>query len=187
MLVVLPLILGLIGFMGYKMYKGYQAKAGQQTEQITEKDSLGILNGNPLDPKNQAAMMPQSSLNGGDLTPEMFVPTLAEKPESKPLYNSVRQVRAYERIAACVDGGQSGCTCYSDQATQLAEVTDAMCREYVKHGIPFNPYKDDSQAVQTAYSQPADTHATSGGQVAVMGGKSPQSLMYDNHAQGRLN
>ncbi len=187
MLVVLPLILGLIGFMGYKMYKGYQAKAGQQTEQITEKDSLGILNGNPLDPKNQAAMMPQSSLNGGDLTPEMFVPTLAEKPESKPLYNSVRQVRAYERIAACVDGGQSGCTCYSDQATQLAEVTDAMCREYVKHGIPFNPYKDDSQAVQTAYSQPADTYVTSGGQVAVMGGKSPQSLMYDNHAQGRLN
>ena len=124
---------------------------------------------------------------GGDLTATLFVPTLAEKPESKPLYNSVRQVKTYERIAACVGGGQSGCTCYSDQATPLSEVTEAMCREYVKNGIPFNPYKDDSQAFQAAYSQPADTHATSGRQVAVMGGKSPQSLMYDNYAKGGLN
>ena len=74
-------------------------------------------------------------------------------------YNSVRQVKTYERIAACVGGGQSGCTCYSDQATPLAEVTDAMCRDYVKNGIPFNPYKD-TQPVQTAYSKPADTPAT---------------------------
>ena len=123
---------------------------------------------------------------GGDLTATLFVPTLAEKPESKPLYNSVRQVKTYERIAACVGGGQSGCTCYSDQATPLLEVTEAMCREYVKTGIPFNPYKD-SQAVQTAYSQPADTPVTTGSQVAVMGGQSRQNLMFDGYNESRTD
>ena len=178
----LVLILGFIGWKGYGVYSSYQRGVNpevvQTQEQSQQAESI---------PEMQVSNRAPSASMGGDLTATLFVPTLAEKPESKPLYNSVRQVKTYERIAACVGGGQSGCTCYSDQATPLAEVTDAMCREYVKHGIPFNPYKDDSQAVQTAYSQPADTHATSGGQVAVMGGKSPQSLMYDNHAQGRLN
>lgn len=150
----LVLILGFIGFKGYGVYSSYQRgvnpDAVQAQEQIQQAESM---------PEMQAANSAPSASMGNDLTATLFVPTLAEKPESKPLYNSVRQVKTYERIAACVGGGQSGCTCYSDQATPLAEVTDAMCREYVKHGIPFNPYKD-TQPVQTAYSQPADTHAT---------------------------
>ena len=74
----------------------------------------------------------------------MYVPTLAEKPESKPLYNSVRQVKNYERIAACIKGGKSGCTCYSDQATPIREVTALMCNEYAENGLPFDPFRDNT-------------------------------------------
>lgn len=173
----LVLILGFIGFKGYGVYSSYERAVNPDVVQTQDQTQQA----QPI-PEMQVSNSASSASMGGDLTPTLFVPTLAEKPESKPLYNSVRQVKTYERIAACVGGGQSGCTCYSDQATPLAEVTDAMCREYVKNGIPFNPYKD-TQAVQTAYNQPADTPATTGGQVAVMGGQSQQNLMYDGYVE----
>lgn len=42
-----------------------------------------------------------------------------------------------------------------------------MCKEYVKNGLPFNPYKDERQRTeQAAQSAKADKP-----QVLVMGGK----------------
>lgn len=118
-----------------------------------------------------------NSLNATD-----FIPKLAEKPESKPLYDSVRQVKTFERLAACIDGGKSGCTCYSDQGTALKEVTKAMCKDYVKNGMPFNPYKDPSTTAQAAPAPQSPT-TTESNQILTMGGKSPQNLMYDGYVE----
>ncbi|MCP1661313.1 hypothetical protein J2T37_002288 [Neisseria perflava] len=107
---------------------------------------------------------------------------MAERPESKPIYDSVRQVKTYERIAACISGGKSGCTCYSDQATPLKEITKAMCEKYAKDGIPFNPYKEpetQNMAKAQAQHQTADSDGQPS-QIVSLGGKSQQNLMYDN-------
>jgi hypothetical protein len=79
--------------------------------------------------------------NGQNLTPEMFVPTIPERVESKPIYNSIRQVQQYERLAACIDGGKSGCTCYTDQATKIKEIPQKECKQYAKDGLPFDPFR----------------------------------------------
>ncbi len=185
MLVVLPVILGLVGFMGYRMYNDYKAKASGHIEnQQVEQAASGTLTGNFLPP----GATPQSQVpGGGNLTPDMYVPALAEKPESKPIYNSVRQVKSYERIAACVSGGKTGCTCYSDQATPLKEVTQEMCRKYAKDGLPFDPFRDSPGSGQNAQNQavepPPNTSAAPSGQVAELGGKSRQNLMYDGYVE----
>ncbi|MFC3875375.1 zonular occludens toxin domain-containing protein [Neisseria musculi] len=178
MLLILPCILGLVGFMGYKMYKGYQEKAGGVVENVTEKAASDVITGN-LIPQNALPQVQQ----GRSLSPDMFVPTLAEKPESKPLYDGVRQVKTYERIAACISGGKSGCTCYSDQATQLKEVTAEMCKDYVKNGLPFNPYKDTATVPYTSSETAQGVSPAPGGEVLVMGGKSPPNLMYDGYVE----
>ena len=120
---------------------------------------------------------------GQNLKPEDFVPTLAEKPESKPIYNNVRQVKTFEYPVGCVDGGKSGCTCYSSQGTPLKEITKAMCKDYARNGLPFNPYKDEQQAAQQQQTAPQTAYEPEKGQVLTMGGKSPQNLMYDGYVE----
>lgn len=90
-----------------------------------------------------------------NLMAEMFVPTIPERPESKPLYNGVRQVNVFERVAGCVKSSNS-CTCYSDQATEIVEISLEICQRYVEKGLPFNPYKQQ-QAQMPTESQPAET------------------------------
>ena len=174
-------LIGIFAFMawkGYNVYQIYQKGTGQQEQ---------------IEPQEAVASQPQMELPTESTEPTAkidnslkatdFIPKLAEKPESKPLYDSVRQVKTFERLAACIDGGKSGCTCYSDQGTALKEVTKAMCKDYVKNGMPFNPYKDPSTTAQAApapQSLPAKTEAN---QILTMGGKSPQNLMYDGYVE----
>ena len=181
MLFILPCILGLVGFMGYKMYQGYKEKAGITAQAEVAKEDTGFKN--PLDPENQKEMMPQSGIQGQNLKPEDFVPVLAEKPESKPIYNGVRQVKTFESPVGCVDGGKSGCTCYSSQGTPLKEITKAMCKDSVKNGLPFNPYKDEHQTAQQQQTAQQTAYAPENGQVLTMGGKSPKNLMYDGYVE----
>ena len=181
MLFILPCILGLVGFMGYKMYQGYKDKAGMTTQVEDPKEATGFKN--PLDPENQKEMMPQSGIQGQNLKPEDFVPTLAEKPESKPIYNSVRQVKTFEYPVGCIDGGKSGCTCYSSQGTPLKEITKAMCKDYAHNGLPFNPYKEPDNSSDQAQTAPSASDTSAGVQVASLGGQSPQNLMYDGYVE----
>lgn len=121
----------------------------------------------------QAASAPSGSLSGSarqdayggyvgghqpeqNLTAEMFVPTIPERPESKPLYNGVRQVTVFERVAGCVKSANS-CTCYSDQATEIVEISSELCQRYVEKGLPFNPYRQQ-QAQMPA--EPVRTEST---------------------------
>ncbi|UOO76747.1 zonular occludens toxin domain-containing protein [Neisseria sp. Dent CA1/247] len=136
MIIFLPLLIAFTAYTFLNMKKRYSS------EETASAVSDGHAGG-------YAA--PPSAVQGKSLTPDLYVPVLAEKPESKPLYDNVRQVKTFERIAACISGGNSGCTCYSDQATPLKEITAAMCRDYVKNGLPFNPYKEPENAQNNAY------------------------------------
>lgn len=155
---------------------------GEQQTTVEQQAQEAQLQSAP-NPQNQESIQPINQ----NLTANDFVPTLAEKPESKPLYNGVRQVKTFERIAACVDGGKTGCTCYSDQATPLKEVTKTMCKEYARNGLPFNPYKEPDSGQSQAQTAPVAPDIGTGGQVALLGGQSPQNLMYDGYNEKRMN
>ena len=169
----IPLLIGFTLYTINNMSKRFSEDEQQSTATTAASDVDGT------EPKTS----PATADIGQNLKPEDFVPTLAEKPESKPIYNNVRQVKTFEYIAGCVEGGNSGCTCYSAQGTPLKEVTKTMCKDYVKKGLPFNPYKDEQHTVQQPQTAPQTAYAPENGQVLTMGGKSPQNLMYDGYVE----
>ena len=171
-------ILGFMAWKGYNVYQIYKQGSGQSEEVQSVSDSSA---------SEQQAInetdQPKSPQDiNSNLKPEDFVPTLAEKPESKPIYDNVRQVKTFEYIAGCVEGGNSGCTCYSEQGTPLKEITKTMCKDYVRNGLPFNPYKDKTQTTQATQPQ-NQAKSNNNSQVLVLGGKSPQNLMYDGYVE----
>lgn len=170
----IPLLIGFTLYTINNMRKRFGEDEQQATTVAVASDvSVGVQ-------QAQSGQMPQQT---GSLKPEDLVPTLAEKPESKPIYDSVRQVKTFEYIAGCVDGGKSGCTCYSSQGTPLKEITKVMCQDYARNGLPFNPYKDETQVVQQPQNVRQTAYTPDGGQVLSMGGQSPQNLMYDGYVE----
>lgn len=155
------------------MKKRFNGEEAQQTSAVSQVD--GSEAATPENTQSPAQF-------DQNLKPEDFVPTLAEKPESKPIYNNVRQVKTFEYIAGCVDGGKTGCTCYSAQGTPLKEITKTMCKDYARNGLPFNPYKDENKT-EIAQQQTNQIENNDGGQVMVMGGKPQQNLMYDGYVE----
>ncbi|KJJ16507.1 hypothetical protein HMPREF3156_01495 [Neisseria sp. HMSC06F02] len=116
-----------------------------------------------------------------NLTEDMLKPKIEGMVESKPLYDSIRQVKQLEYPVACISGGKSGCSCYSSQGTVIKEIDKKTCNEYAKNGMPFNPYKEPNRdVVQNANVQPMNDNS---GQVVSLGGKSPQNLMYDGYVE----
>ena len=88
-----------------------------------------------------------------------------------------KAVKAMPWPAACIKS-ENRCTCYTDQGTKIKEIGKQTCLNYVKDGLPFNPYKtqtaEAAKPTQTAYTPDAP-------QVLTMGGASPQNLMYDGY------
>lgn len=107
---------------------------------------------------------------------EDFIARLAERPETKPLYDSQRQVQAMEWPVGCIINTQDKCTCYSEQGTKIKEINDELCKTYVADGLPFNPYKRAEQ--QNSQQQNTDNRSTQQGnsQIAQLGGNSLPSL-----------
>lgn len=170
----IPLLIGFTIYTINNMSKRFSAHEQQTTSTTAASDVDGT------EPKTS----PATADIGQNLKPEDFVPVLAEKPESKPIYNGVRQVKTFEYPVGCVDGGKSGCTCYSSQGTPLKEITKAMCKDYAKNGLPFNPYKDEQQqAAQQPQTATQTAHELENSQVITMGGQSPKNLMYDGYVE----
>ena len=140
MLIFLMIFTPSLIWFGYKYYNRMHDKYSNNTETNIEQSNT------ETDQETTTANPTQTSnntFNGqASLTPQMYVPTIPEKPESKPLYDSVRQVKQYERIAGCLKGGKTRCTCYSDQATKLKEISVEQCIKYVDEGLPFDPFRE---------------------------------------------
>lgn len=82
-----------------------------------------------------------------------FVPTIPNRPETAPIYDSQRQVKAMEWPEACI-ASKTRCTCYSAQATAIHTVDEATCRDIVANGR-FNPYRDAPQYAGPSTAQPS--------------------------------
>lgn len=82
---------------------------------------------------------------------DSLVPVLLDRPETAPIYDSVRVVTQLEQVAGVVKNG-SECTAYSSQGSILRTVSNETCLRYVRDGLPFNAYKVDSSPVQVSPS-----------------------------------
>lgn len=112
------------------------------------------------------------------LSEEDYQPRIAERPETAPIYDGMNKaVKSMPWPAACIKA-ENRCTCYTDQGTKIKDIGKKTCLNYVKDGLPFNPYKaqtaQNAKPTQTAYTPDAP-------QVLTMGGQTPQNLMYDGY------
>jgi zonula occludens toxin family protein len=185
---VIPLALVvfvLTAYMGYSLLSGL----GSSEKVASENSSVVEVPSDDLKKtvKDKSAMAGQeiggqiAPSQNKNLTEEMLKPKIEGMVESKPLYDQIRQVKQLEYPVACISGGKSGCSCYSSQGTVIKEIDKKTCNGYVKNGMPFNPYKENSRdVVQNSNVQPMNDDS---GQVLSLGGKSPQNLMYDGYVE----
>lgn len=185
---VIPLALIVFCFtayMGYSLLSGF----GSSEKAVSENSSVLEVPSDDLKKtvKDKSAMAGQeiggqiAPSQNKNLTEEMLKPKIEGMVESKPLYDQIRQVKQLEYPVACISGGKSGCSCYSSQGTVIKEIDKKTCKDYVKNGMPFNPYKENSRdVVQNANVQQMTDDS---GQVLSLGGKSPQNLMYDGYVE----
>lgn len=110
--------------------------------------------------------------------PEDFIPRLAERPETKPLYDSQRQVQTMEWPIGCIINVKNKCHCFTDQGTKIKEIHESLCRIYAVEGVPFNPYKRAEQQNPQKQQQTESSASNEPGssQVVQMGGKPLPSL-----------
>lgn len=176
MILFLPALLG-FGYWTYgrihNRFFGEEEKPAAVVQESAQTVAAGGVNTSA--PSRGASPFPAASDGriSQTLEPVMFVPSIPEKPESKPLYDGLRQVRQYERVAACIEGGKSGCTCYSDQATKLREIPEAKCRDYAQNGLPFDPFREPSREVFDGEvgQNEAAAGSSSGGSVLALSGR----------------
>jgi zona occludens toxin len=188
---VIPLALvvfGMTSYMGYSLLSGL----GSSEKDVAENSSLSsVVEVKSDDVKKSVkdkSVMAGKEIGGQiapnqnkNLTEDMLKPKIEGMVESKPLYDEIRQVKQFEYPVACISGGKSGCSCYSSQGTAVKEIDKKTCNDYVKNGLPFNPYKEPNRdVVQNANVQPMSDDS---GQVLSLGGKSPQNLMYDGYVE----
>ena len=128
---------------------------------------------------------PVKAASVAEYTAEYYQPRVIDKPETAPIYDAVRQVADYPQVVACVATADS-CNCYTQQATLVPEIDERSCRNRLE-SRPFNPYKEPSKDENQQLARRDERKHQDAPSVAVMGGKSPQNLMYDNHSQGNLN
>ena len=182
------IVFGITAYMGYSLLSGLGSSEKADSENSSASSFIDVKSDDlKKSVKDKSAVAGQeiggqiSPGQNKNLTEDMLKPKIEGMVESKPLYDQIRQVKQFEYPVACISGGKSGCSCYSSQGTVIKEIDKKTCNDYVKNGMPFNPYKEPKRdVVQNANIQPMSDDS---GQVISLGGKSPQNLMYDGYVE----
>lgn len=182
------IVFGFTAYMGYSLLSGLGSSEKADSENSSVSSVVGVPSDDLKKSIKDKSVVAGQEIGGQiapsqnkNLTEEMLKPKIDGLVESKPLYDSIRQVKQLEYPVACISGGKSGCSCYSSQGTVIKEIDKKTCNDYAKNGMPFNPYKENSRdVVQNANVQPMNDNS---GQVVSLGGKSPQNLMYDGYVE----
>ena len=182
------IVFGITAYMGYSLLSGLGSSEKADSENSSASSFVDVKSDDlKKSVKDKSAVAGQeiggqiSPSQNKNLTEDMLKPKIEGMVESKPLYDQIRQVKQFEYPVACISGGKSGCSCYSSQGTVIKEIDKKTCNDYVKNGMPFNPYKEPNRdVVQNANIKPMSDDS---GQVLSLGGKSPQNLMYDGYVE----
>lgn len=182
------IVFGFTAYMGYSLLSGLGSSEKADSENSSLSSVVEVKSDDVKKSVKDKSVMAGHEIGGQiapnqnkNLTEEMLKPKIEGMVESKPLYDQIRQVKQLEYPVACISGGKSGCSCYSSQGTAVKEIDKKTCNDYVKNGLPFNPYKEPNRdVVQNANFQ---SMSDDSGQVLSLGGKSPQNLMYDGYVE----
>ncbi|UOO89234.1 zonular occludens toxin domain-containing protein [Vitreoscilla massiliensis] len=157
--VIYVLMVGIL-FIAYSFYhlsnRAKQDIGGIDTSPKTELDAQMASDVLPNATKqgvqdNRAVSNNDTPQAGQSLKPTDFVPTIPEKPESKPLYDGIRQPKTFEQVKGVMIS-KGKCTAYSQQGT-VVNVSDVFCKKWAKEGLPFDPYRDPIPPVQQGQQQ----------------------------------
>lgn len=109
----------------------------------------GISSPSAAQSSNVGSASPSVKVVGSDWSE--YVPRIPSKPETAPLYDSVRQVKAMPVIAGCVVM-RDRCACFTQQGTP-AGLSDRECRSWLDNP-PFNPYFESAVPVSASVVKP---------------------------------
>lgn len=182
------IVFGITAYMGYSLLSGLGSSEKADSENSSVSSFVDVPSDDLKKTVKDKSVVAGQEMGGRiapsqnkNLTEEMLKPKIEGMVESKPLYDQIRQVKQLEYPVACISGGETGCSCYSSQGTVIKEIDKKTCNDYVKNGMPFNPYKENRRdVVQNSNFQPMNDDS---GQVLSLGGKSPQNLMYDGYVE----
>ncbi|MER2511038.1 MAG: zonular occludens toxin domain-containing protein [Nitrosomonas ureae] len=129
-----------IGLGSYLGYRGYERIFSPKQQQIPASNSAPESKPTAQQGTSQIAANQQPAKSPTDLpfTPDQLIPRINTRPESAPLYDSIRTPKSLPTVVGCVDMAKN-CRCFTSQATD-AFLTDSQCREWLKHR-PFDPFK----------------------------------------------
>lgn len=153
-LYVFAAVVAIAGFLGWRMFNrvsdaiaGRSDYSGPAAAQQRREGPVSAAGG-------PSAMSPMV------LSPATFTPRLMGRPESAPLYDSIRQVRAMPTVVGCMTIGPR-CSCYTEQGTD-AGLDDAQCRAWLR-SPPFNPWREAASPATRPSSSSSSPGAPEGG------------------------
>lgn len=147
--VVLPLLFIVlawlaISFASDNAFTRSQQQVKQQASQVSSTQPATLAASEPL-PSTPPPQPSQQVDDPRNLKASDFVPIIAERPESAPIYNQVRRIADYPQIVGCVSSAK-GCNCYTQQAT-VVQMSKQQCLDHLNNR-PFNAYREPQR--QTA-------------------------------------
>jgi zona occludens toxin len=147
---VVALLLGIVAFFVYGANRLYDRVESATNDSVQSSDisqpASGTSSGGILG--SSTSVVPSK-----DEYLDARTPRVADLPWSAPVYDDVREVVTYPKIAACIlKHNTSACTCYSQQATKLA-ISYKACLSYVAGNRVFDDALPDGTT--NAPRQPA--------------------------------
>lgn len=140
-LLVFAFLYGVSSFVG--KFNQPKDKVAENTVSVASAPSISAVEEMEKPVAPQAASAPSVAVR--DASAPMgtvntdFEPAIPDKPETAPIYDSLRRAVNMETVAGCVATSTS-CNCYSEQATPV-RVSVRQCREYAENGV-FQIYKN---------------------------------------------
>ena len=152
-------LLGCIISIAFIIYRFSGKNEPDQPVNVTPQTELDAQMASDVLPNATIQGVRQSNSVSNNNTPQAgqslkttdFVPTIAEKPESKPLYDGIRQPKTFEQVKGVMIS-KGKCTAYSQQGT-VVNVSDVFCKKWAKDGLPFDPYREPTPPVQQGQQQ----------------------------------
>jgi len=126
-----PLILIAIGYLMFLSYQSFDKK--RHPERYVSAVSSELASASK--PPNIAA----GSVVVKPLSLASYQPVIPGRPETAPVFDSVRHVSVMPLVSACLRTA-SKCVCYTQQATRLQDVTQERCNQILDAGRSFNMY-----------------------------------------------
>lgn len=102
----------------------------------------------PIQPDLVVASSPSafpSPVKSSSISYQDFVPRISTRPESAPLYDTIRVAASMPSVVGCVESSVK-CVCYTDQGTDTF-LTQSQCHEWLKKP-PYDPWRKSDRLVQ---------------------------------------